>query len=95
MTPTNYQTALFFTHGGHFNLGKMIWGQLASAAMMFLKFHASTRQLLSDFWPLLLEKVPIKLDVLKIEPTSQSGSLISQFGCSASSVLFDPCDVHK
>ena len=38
----------------------MIFGQLATAAMLFAKFHAGTRKLLSDFWPPLLEE-PIKL----------------------------------
>ena len=35
-------------------------GQLASAAMLFVNFHAGTRKSLSDFWPPLLEH-PIKL----------------------------------
>ena len=33
----------------------MIFGQAASAAMLFAKFHAGTRKFLSDFWPPLLE----------------------------------------
>ena len=37
----------------------MIFGQLASAAMLFTKFHVGTRTSLLDFWPPLLER-PIK-----------------------------------
>ena len=37
----------------------MIFGQLASAAVSFVKFHAGTRKSLSDLWSPLL-KQPIK-----------------------------------
>ena len=37
----------------------MIFGQLASAATLFAKFHAGTIQSQSDFWASLLEQ-PIK-----------------------------------
>ena len=54
-----YQTASFFVPGGHVNRKKnknkqkkaMIFGQVASAAMLFAKFHAGTRKSLSGFWP--------------------------------------------
>ena len=41
----------------------MIFGKLASAAMLFAEFHTGTKKSLSDFWPPLLEQ-PIKF-VLK------------------------------
>ena len=37
----------------------MVFGQLASAAMLFEKFDAGRRKSLSDFWPPLFEQ-PIK-----------------------------------
>ena len=43
----------------------MTFWQLANAAMLFAKFHAGTRRLLSDFWPSLL-KQPIRF-VLKLK----------------------------
>ena len=58
-----YQTALCFTPGENLNQGKKTSGQLASAAMLVMKFRAGTRKSLLDFWPPLLEQ-PIKF-VLK------------------------------
>ena len=37
----------------------MICRKLASVATFFVKFHAGIRELLSDFWPPLLEP-PVK-----------------------------------
>ena len=47
-----YQTASFLTHRGHSNRKKntTIFGRLASEAILFARFHAGTRNSLSDIW---------------------------------------------
>ena len=50
----------------------MIFGQLASAATFFAKFHADTRKSLSDFWPSRLEQ-PIKFVLIRLNE-SENGA---------------------
>ena len=49
----------------------MIFGQLAGAAMLFMKIHADARKSLSDFWssPLLQQPIIILLLFTNVIPS--------------------------
>ena len=58
----------------------MMFGQLASSAMLLAKFHAGTKESLSDSWlPLLEQSTKFVLNVYFITLPEDDTRLISKF----------------